>query len=326
MARPRIVFLVMSAVSRASTVDQLAASLAPHPVLVHHDFTQTADFALHSPNVLWVPDPWRTGWANFGFVEGIFHSMRHALEHIEFDYLQLLSPTCLPIRPMRDFEAHAQGPCDAHFDCIDLLRDRDALMSVGYRAFTPQDTLRHRVLRKLSVAYFGDSTGRRDEAGIWLRTGAAPGLLPYVARAAVRAFGHPTIGRHVFDARLRPYYGSTWFGARRDMIAELVPLFYTPRIHDYFCRLRIADEFLIPTLLMHLGVRKGPLNHYIQKYDDAHTGKIQDGHIAQLRQSRAFFARKFPDDPHATVRWRVLKELAGVRDPGVNTTSAAAGS
>lgn len=323
---PRVLFLVMSAVSRPGTVDQLAASLAPHRVLVHHDFTQTADFQLHSPNVHWVPDPWRTGWANFGFVEGIFHSMRYALEHIEFDYLQLLSPTCLPIRPMKDFEAHAGGPCDAHFDCIDLLRDRDALMSVGYRAFTPEKTLRHRALRRLSVAYFGESSGRRDEAGIWLRSGAAPGVTPRVAYAAVRAFGHRAIGQHVFDEGFRPYYGSTWFGARRDVIAGLVSHFSRPEIHDYFSRLRIADEFLIPTLLMHLGVRKGPMNHYIQKYQDAHTGSIQDSHIALLRESRAFFARKFPDDPHATVRWRVLRELAGVRGLSVSTTSAAAGS
>jgi hypothetical protein len=27
---------------------------------------------------------------------------------------------------------------EAHFDCIDLLSDKDALMSVGYRAFTAQ--------------------------------------------------------------------------------------------------------------------------------------------------------------------------------------------
>jgi hypothetical protein len=326
MGNPRLAFLVMSAVARPGTVDQLASALAPHPVLVHHDFTQSPDFTLRSPNVRWVPDPRRTGWANFGFVEGIFHSMRFALEHVEFDYFQLLSPTCLPVRPMRDFEAHAGGPCDAHFDCIELMHDRDALMSVGYRAFTPQGTLRHRVLRRLSGAYFGDSSGRRDEAGIWLHAGAAPGLTPWVAHAAVSAFAHPLVGRHIFDEGLRPYCGSTWFGARRDVVASLVSLFSQSRIHDYFSRLRIADEFLFPTLLMHLGVRKGPMNHYIQRYDGAHTGSIQEPHIPQVRQSRAFFARKFPDDPHAMVRWRVLKELAGVRDPGLSVFSAAAAS
>ena len=325
MANPRIVYLVMSAVSRPGTVDQLASALAPHTVLVHHDFSQQPDFRLHAPNVHWVPDPHRTGWAYFGFVEGIFHSLRHALGHLDFDYLQLLSPTCLPVRPVREFETHVRGPCDAHFDCIELMRDRDALMSVGYRALTPEGTLRHRVLRRLSGAYFGDSAGRRDEAGIWLRSGRAPGITPRVAYAAVRAFCHPAIGHHLFDESFRLHYGSTWFGARREIVAGMVSLFSQPEIHGYFSRLRIADEFLIPTLLMHLGVRKGPMNHYIQRYQDAHTGEIGEASLERVRQSRAFFARKFPDNPDAMVRWRVLKELVGVR-PGVSAFSASAGS
>ena len=41
---PRIVFVVMSAVSKPGTIDQLARALAPHLVLVHHDFSQTPDF------------------------------------------------------------------------------------------------------------------------------------------------------------------------------------------------------------------------------------------------------------------------------------------
>jgi len=326
VATPRVVFLLMSAVTPQATVDQLAASLAPHTALVHHDFSQTPDFRLASPNVRWVPQPRRTGWANFGFVEGIFHSMRHALEHLEFDYLQLLSPTCLPIRPMHEFESHVSGPCDAHFDCIDLISDPDALMSVGYRAFTPEGTLRHRVLRRLSAEYFGQSQGRRDVAGIWLRTGHAAGPLPWVARAAVRAFRHPAVGRHVFGESFHPYYGSTWFGARRKVIADMAALFSRPEIHGYFSRLCIADEFLIPTMLQHLGVHQGRSNHFIQRFEDAHTGKFQDQHIEQLRQSRAYFARKFADEASAPVRAKVLRELAGMREPVVRSFSAVAGS
>ena len=115
----RIIFLVMSAVSKPGTIDQLARALAPHLVLVHHDFSQTPDFPLTAPNVHFVPNPKRTGWAVFGFAEGIFHSMQYALAHFDFDYLQLLSPTCLPIKPLRQFEEHICGPAEAHFDCID---------------------------------------------------------------------------------------------------------------------------------------------------------------------------------------------------------------
>lgn len=312
MAAPRIAFVVMSAVSRPETVDQLARALAPHPVLVHHDFSQTPQFALSAPNASFVPNPRRTGWAVFGFNEGVFHSLAHALANVEFDYLQTLSPTCLPIKPMAAYEAHAMQ-ADAHFECIDLLADRDALMSVGYRAFTPEGSLRHRALRRLSGAYFGATPGRRDEAGIWLRTGRGPGLVPWLALAAVTTASRPRIGRHVFGTALRPYYGCAWFGARREVVAGMVELFARPELHDWFARLRIAEEFLTPSLLMHLKVRQGPMNHFIQTYDEAHVGQITLADLPRLQASPAFFGRKFPDDPAAPVRQRVLRELAGLK-------------
>lgn len=313
--KPRIVFLVMSAVSRPATIDQLAHALAPHLVLVHHDFSQTPNFPLTAPNVRFVSNPRRTGWAVFGFVEGIFHSLQYALASLDFDYLQLLSPTCLPIKPLEQFEAHVSGCADAHFDCIDLLRDRDALMSVGYRAFTPEGSFRHRVVRWLSLAYFGPTYGRRDVAGIWLRSGAGTGVVPWTALATVKALCRPWIGRHIFDESFRPYFGSTWFGARRHVIGAMVEGFSRPAVRDYFSRLRIADEFLIPTLLMHLELRKGPMNHFIQVFDQAHTGQIDEEHFEQLRRSTAYFARKFADNPMAPVRARVLGELVGIDAP-----------
>jgi hypothetical protein len=310
---PKILFIVMSAVSRPGTVEQLARSLAPHQVLVHHDFSQTPHFPMAAPNARFVPEPRRTGWAVFGFTEGVFHSIRYALDHFDFDYLQMLSPTCLPIKSMAQFEEHVSGDAEAHFDCIDLLRDHDALMSVGYRAFTPEGSVRHRVLRRLSRGYFGEAHGRRDEAGIWLRSGERRGLLPWVARAAVEAFAHPGIGGHPFDASFRPYYGSPWFGARPHVVKALLEQFERPEIRGWFSRLRIADEFLVGSLLMQLVTRKGPMNHLIQRYDEAHVGEFTPDDLDDLRASPAFFARKFPDDPVAPVRLQVLRELVGVQ-------------
>lgn len=318
--KPKIVFLVMSAVNKASAVDQLANALAPHTVLVHHDFSQTPEFELNEPNILFVPDAKRTGWANFGFVDGIFHALRYALEHLDFDYLQLLSPTCLPIKPIGEFEVHVSGDAEAHFESVDLLEDVDALMSVGYRAFTPAHSLRHRMLRRVSAMYFGASPGRRDLAGVWLRSGFATrrnGKMTLVAKAAltvVKALSHPALGRHIFDNSLRPFYGSTWFGAQRGVVATMVEHFLRPGIRDYFSRLWIADEFLIPTLLMHSGARSGPTNHYVHTFDEAHPGWIEVADLDLLRASPAFFGRKFVDDPTAVVRRRVLRELVKVAE------------
>lgn len=320
--KPSIVFLVMSAVGKPETVDQLARSLAPHTVLVHHDFSQTPEFALTAPNVRFVPNPKRTGWAFFGFVDGIFHSMSYALANLEFDYLQLLSPSCLPIKPIDAFEAHISGREEAHFDCIDLFADQDALMSVGYRALTPEKSFRHRVLRRMGSAYFGASSGRRDEAGIWLHSGGKKSISALIALGVCRALSKPSIGQHIFNEQFRPYYGSTWFGASRRVVAAMLQKFALPGVRDYFSRLCIAEEFLIPTLLMHVAPVKGPLNHYIQRFDQAHPGKIEEENIEQLRAVPAFFARKFPDDPAAPIRMRVLAELAGSGRPAAKPVMA----
>jgi hypothetical protein len=303
----------MSAVSKPETVDQLARALAPHTVLVHHDFSQTPVFPLSAPNVRFVPDPRRTGWGVFGFVEGIFHAMQYALAHLDFDYLQLLSPSCLPIKPLEQFEAHVSGRADAHFDCVDVLGDLDALMSIGYRALTPERSLRFRVASLLSSAYFGSSPGRRDEAGIWLRSGGSKTPLSWLALVVTRALTRRSIGRHIFDENFRAYYGTAWFGARRHIITAMVEYFQRPRLHSYFSRLRLSEEILIPTLLMHLRTSKGPMNHCMQLFDEAHTGLFDEEHIGQLKNSPAYFARKFPDDPGAPVRTRVLDELVGSR-------------
>ena len=309
---PRILFVVMSAVTPRATVDQLAHSLQPHRVLVHHDFSQVPDFALSAPNASFVPQPRRTGWATFGFVEGIFHALRHAVEQFEFDYLQLLSPTCLPIKPMADFEAHVAKGVDAHFGAIDLLADRDCLMSVGYRAFTQEGTFRHRLLRRLTREYFERSTERRDEAGVWIHGGGGHGWRK-AAYPLMRAISLPAVGRHPFGHGLRPYYGSVWFGARKQVVQSLVDGFSEPRLHRWASRLRISEEFLVPSLLMRAARTHGPLNHYISRFEQAHPGRLGLDDLAALRASPAFFARKFRDACDDPARQVVLHELVRTR-------------
>ncbi len=311
----RLVFVLMSAVARPDTVDQLARALAPHTVLVHHDFSQSPSFSLEADNVRFVPDPVPTGWARFGFVEGIFHALRHALDTLDFDYLQLLSPTCLPIKPLADFERHVSGAQEAHFDCLDLLTDRDALHNVGYRAWTAEGSWPHRVMRRLCRIHYGDSPGRRDEAGIWLRTSPRPDLGAQLAGLALAGLAQPGIGRHLHGVPLRLYYGSVWFGARRHLVEGMLRTWVQPGVCAHFRRVRIAEEFLVPSLLMQLRPHKGPMNHLIQRFDEAHPGCFGPEDLERLRQSPAFFARKFPDDPAEPLRLQVLQQLVKAPAP-----------
>ncbi|MGE0800695.1 MAG: hypothetical protein AB7G13_15320 [Lautropia sp.] len=303
---------------------QLARSLAPHTVLIHHDFSQTADFVIDEPNVVFVADPKRTGWAVWGFVDGLFHGMRYALRHLEFDYLQVLSPTCLPIKPIADFERHVMaGGIEAHYAAVDVLNDPDAYMTIGFRAFAPQGTLRYKLLMRMTWLYFGgvnllndhdSSQQRRDVGNVQLRTGGettASGRLRLRARFARGIMRlAERYGRHGFSSDLPPFYGSTWFGARRHVIAWMVDRFAQPDIQRYFPDKHIADEFLVPTLLKRGGFRSGTVNHCIVTFVEANPTWLSDADFDKLRASPAHFARKFPDDSTAPIRHRVLRDLA----------------
>lgn len=310
----QIVFVVLSAVARPGTVDQLASSLAPHRVLVHHDFSQTPDFRLASPNARFVEHPKRTGWGTFGLTEAMFHSLRFALDQTQFDYLHLLSPTCLPIKPMSEFEAHVARSDEAHFDCIDFLEDHDAFMNLAFRALLPKRSMRHRIMRRVTDVYFAGSPLRRDEAGIWLRSGGGNGPAARIAGWLIGGLRHKWIGRHFPDESFHPYYGSAWFGARRPIVERMVDAFYSPGVREHFSRVHIAEEFLMPTLLKGLGARQAPMNHHVHRYTGAHVGVFDDSHFEMLKASPKFFARKFPDDPESPLRRRVLCELVGACD------------
>ena len=57
----------------------------------------------------------------------------------------------------------------------------------------------------------------------------------------------------------------------------------------------MPKEIVLPTLLMHLPLNKGPMNHCFQHYVQSHPRLFEEEDIAQLKVSNAFFGRKFPN-------------------------------
>ena len=155
----RIVFGVMSATQPVELVDQLAMLLRPFPVIVHHDFRKRADFAPKAPNVILVPEPRETGWGSWGLADGVLHTVQFALERFAFDYFQLISPTCQPIRPLNEFvDQVTASPFDAHVDLMQVDQDDDTLMHYAYRTYMPSRSLRFRALRRVRSWYFQQNT------------------------------------------------------------------------------------------------------------------------------------------------------------------------
>jgi hypothetical protein len=164
----------------------------------------------------------------------------------------------------------------------------------------------------------------RDVAGVQLRTKPATradGSLPWSARIALKVTEHwsrPS-SRHLFNDDFRPYFGSAWFGARREVVTWLLERYSQPDVMNQFSKLRIPEELLIPSLLKNSGFKEGAYNHCILTFHGANPQWIGDEDFEVLRRSPAFFARKFPVDTDAPIRRRVLRELVGVARPALET-------
>jgi hypothetical protein len=311
----RIVFGVMSATQPASLVDQLAGLLAPHVVVVHHDFLKLADYVPTAPNVVLVPDPRETGWGSWGLADAVLHTLRFALDRFEFDYFQLVSPTCLPIRPLAEFEHHvATSPHDANVDLMHLDEDDDTLMHYAYRTYMPAGTLRFRTLRYVRGWYFEQDTEfdqMKSLSRLVVRSRREGRPLPLRGRAALaitRAAARGWMGAHPFVARNRATVGGLFFGARRAVCDYLVGMSGLDAIPDYLRTLQIVDETIFPTLLANSRFRLGPSNHAINDFTVEGSPRwIEDADLDRLAATGRYFARKFPEDTSSPIRRRALR-------------------
>lgn len=316
-----LVFGVVSDGYRPEAVSELARTLAPFTVHVHHGFRRFPHRARAAPNMRFIRHPVRTGWGTWGFARAVATLMRAALESGRFDYFQLLSPTCLPLTPVRRFaDFVAADPCDAHLSLVDLLANNDAMVEYGFRVFAPGGSARKRLLRHARHIALGPDRTIEHHRGLAISHPSPTHrrrLVARLARGIIDAGARGWLGRHPFDARYRPYMGSTWFGARRHVIAYLVDAIEDPASSGYFRRLDQPDELLFATLLGNAGLRIGPLNHLVNRFDpDGHPLLFRDADIPLLRSSDRWFARKFADDPADPVRKTQIDHIlaAGSRE------------
>jgi hypothetical protein len=315
---PKLVFGVMSAVAKASTVDQLCRSLAPHTVVVHHDFSQQPDFVLTAPNARFVPEPARTGRDGWGLSQGIVRTLRWCLDEIEFDYFQILTPTCLPIRPLREFEEYvASDASDANVGMTDMFDDHQAFITFAYRTFGPRMGVRFRILWRARQWYFGSQIGNQlPLAGLSIPQGydgIERGRMSSRARigqAITRLAPTRLFGRHPFRDGYRAKSGGTWFGGRRAACETLLKAGTDPDLVRFYRTRLHVSELWIPTALGNSGLRIGPSTHYISKYGDGgHPCELTPDDLPMLFERPEYFARKFPDDADAPVRLAVLARI-----------------
>jgi hypothetical protein len=308
--RLRVVFGMTSATERPEAIEQLIDLLGGRPVVLHHDFTKQPGLRIDRPNVHFTAESHVTGWGTWALCQAVLSTIRHAVDHLEFDYFQLLSPSCLPLRPIDEFEASLEArPFDGSMDLMDIRSNADFLMNYGWRMYAPKGSVRQWILRKARSAYFGPDAERVQPFGLSVLADrrAARGLgadvYKRLAVAAVRTLSHPAISRAPFSRDFRAFVGSFWFGASRALCEDLLRGASDPRIVDYFSHLHIPDELLFATLAGNSGRRIAPAYHLINTFNERGSPRtFRASDLPSLLARDAWFARKFPASPDAPAR------------------------
>jgi hypothetical protein len=311
-----LAFGVLSSHEPPASVAQLVDALGRDArVWIHHDDSKGPRPALGRRDVRFVRAPVATGWGEWSLCEAILALMREALEEPGWEHFQLLSGSCLPIRPIDDFARHvAASPADVHMDAIPLDRDDEALMSHGYRLYAPDGTLRHRVLRRLRRWYVGPRPDTVSRAGLSLAVPRADARAHPFARVSVAAFRAARRGTvpgfaHPFREGLGGWVGSTWWGARRAVCRHLVSASEDGPLAAYARSMPIPDECYFQTLACSGDWRVGPSNHWITPFAGAHPGAATLADLPPMLASRRWFARKFAPDAADPARRVILARL-----------------
>ncbi len=305
--RMRICYGILSSSTDGKIVSQLVRSLGDiSPVLIHHDYSQQADFALDSGvKAIVIQDYIQTEWGQWSQAEAIIKLLNHAVRHEEFDYFQLLSESCLPIAPTTEFSAYLkETKPDA---CIGLIRVKcraDDLGTINYawRYLATNRFIRKAlvVLSQLCMESVGrDSVGARALVeGLSVVAPAKISKLPAlpIRRALLSAMLAIAKCWHPFRKEFDCYVGSTWWClSRKAAEYALHELDRQPHLVSHYKQTQHPDESIFHTLIGNSGFKKiAGINHYISWKERANgPDEITKFHLPKIRESNKFFARKF---------------------------------
>ena len=315
----RIAFGVLSSKHSAASIDEIARAVAPHPVFVHHDFSKVPVLRPQQPNVTVLPDPVPTAWGDWSLVAATLRLMEHALQDPHVTHFQLLSETCLPVRPVAEFEAYLKRERPDFMIDMRGLDEPQALLSHGWRYLSEPGWLRRAA--RLATVWAWQRAGHAQVNNINLQlAGPADGLVAHVKQRIGYQVLMAIAWRH--RKRLRCFgalglaIGSQWFGAsRRGAQWLLQARDALPRLTQHFQRSHIPDEAYLHTLVscaraagLPLAVRPG--NHALY-WDGCGTGPdaLNQEDLPRVLASGRHFARKFPLEDSRDVRNAFLRHV-----------------
>lgn len=311
----KIAFCVLSSKHSQKAIDILAKQVAPHPVYVHHDFSKQPDFVPLGENIIILKNPVATAWGDWSLVEGTFRLMRSALDDPAVTHFQLLSESCLLIKPIVEYENYLKvNKPDFMIDIISM-KDKQAQRSHGWRYFSI-NTFSRRILRRLSVWCFYEDSSYLSTQSINLKICTLKNSIRL--RALV---GKLFINFHwiIFHRKLKVMgletmaIGGQWFGTSRSASQWLLDSRDSNQLlTSHFQKCHIPDEAFFQTLVINGILQQQPFtvlpsNHYTS-WASCGTGPdiLTPQDIKALASCQKFFARKAPLETDSPIRILVL--------------------
>jgi hypothetical protein len=311
----KIAFGVLSSHESQAAVEQLVRSLGSFdPVIVHHDYSKQRGFALAGTQAHLIHDYVETSWGSSSIPRAIFHLIRTALAHHPFDYFQLLSASCLPLRPIEELRQHlAAGQHAIYADILNLDSDEGVMMSHGHRVFCRADRMASRLLNWSRRCYFGDAPATVQQANLGIAARPVPHARltarQWLGRKVHRAARAGLLDRHPFRKGVQPFIGSLWFCLRRDVCEYLVKQEEAHAPLSFLLGLKVCDEILFATTFGNSPFGHVPSNHFVSDFCGSHPRPLEVRDFHRLESSNKFFARKFLTESDDTVRQLALARL-----------------
>jgi hypothetical protein len=315
----RVCYGILSSSTDGKIVSQLANSLGSSNIFVHHDFSQRPDFQLEcGSNVVVLKDYVPTTWGGWSQAEAIIRLMQFASQNASFDYFQLLSESCLPIRHVSEFETYlAESAPDACIGLIKLAGRANDVGTVNYawRYFVKSKWAR-RMIGILARACMDpgavdDPSARTLIEGLSVVPIAKTGTKPqwWLRQSLLKAFLYFVRPAHPFNDGYHCYAGSTWLCLSRPVLEFVLDqLQQRPDLTAHFKYSRSPDEAIVHTIVGNAGLRKlSPINHFISWRERANgPDELTHAHVHDMAQSKRFFARKFSKTASDSVRQHCL--------------------
>ena len=304
----------------------LRAQLPESPIVVHHDNfhgdlpSETIE-PIGDVHLLTSGKP--MAWGDFSLVDVYCWSLRWMAEHLEFDWVIMLSAQDYPIKPLSGLADELQK------------NNADAVMYASKIRELPLAAARRDMVRRYFFQYRAARPHRgnsRLSAGLRdflrRRTGLLidginfvqplfkiyrlPDGMPY--RFGWRA-------RHIpFDKDKPCWYGSMWFGlSRRAAEYAMTYMAEHPEFVAHYSKTIIPDESMLNTVILNAPDLRVEIDtlHYTRWSGpgSSHPDTFHAGDLAELTSASQYFARKFDLAKDAEILDQ-LDKLIGAPVPG----------